>query len=199
LSGIVAKNVHHCTTETDMARITQETVEHVKRWEGLRLKAYPDPGSKNGEPWTIGYGHTSDAFLRVNPGMTITAEQAEDALWHDLDEAATKVLSLVKVPLTDNQLGALVSFAFNVGNGAFAKSTLLKKLNAGNYDAVPFELAKWVKNDGKTMAGLVNRRASEAGLWSRGAFVASRDVKPAPVGWWVALVAAIAALFGGKR
>jgi len=170
--------------------VNAETIAHLKRWEGCKLTAYPDPGSKNGEPWTIGYGHTSDSFLMVRRGLTITQAQADAALMHDADEAATAIKRLVKVPLTDNQTGALVSFVFNIGIGAFSKSTLLKKLNAGNFNAVPGELAKWVKNDGKTLSGLVNRRAAEAGLWAKGAFVASRTVtasKPSFFTWLLSL------------
>ena len=161
-------------------QVTPEVVQHVKRFEGCKLTAYPDPGSKNGEPWTIGYGHTSDGFLKVEKGLRITQDVADGALENDLNEIAAAVERLVKVKLNDNQFGALVSFTFNVGVGAFAKSTLLKKLNAGNYDAVPGELARWNKNDGKVMAGLTNRRAAEAGLWAKGAFVASNTVAAAP-------------------
>ncbi len=161
-------------------QVTPEVVQHVKRFEGCKLTAYPDPGSKNGEPWTIGYGHTSDGFLKVYKGLRITQEVADGALENDLNEVAAAVERLVKVDLNDNQFGALVSFTFNVGVGAFSKSTLLKKLNAGNYDAVPGELARWNKNDGKVMAGLTNRRAAEAGLWAKGAFVASNTVAAAP-------------------
>lgn len=167
-----------------MTQVTEETIEHLRRWEGLRLEAYPDPGSKDGNPWTIGYGHTSDAFMRVTKGMKITEAQAEAALRHDAEEAAAAVRRLVKAPLSGNQLGALVSFVFNVGEGQFKKSTLLKRLNRGEYDAVPAELAKWKYNDGKVMQGLVNRRAAEAGLWAKGEFVASQNVQPetAPAG-----------------
>lgn len=168
-----------------MSKITPETIEHVKRWEGLRLTAYPDPGSRDGTPWTIGYGHTSDAAFPVVKGATITAERAEQLLMHDLEAAAAIVDGAVKVPLTDNQRGALISFVFNVGPGGkgkpgFLTSTLLKKLNAGQYDAVPGELAKWKYNDGKVMEGLINRRAAEAGLWAKGSFVASNTVAAAP-------------------
>lgn len=161
-------------------QVTPEVVQHVKRFEGCKLTAYPDPGSKNGEPWTIGYGHTSDGFLKVEKGLRITQDVADGALENDLNEIAAAVERLVKVKLNDNQFGALVSFTFNVGVGAFSKSTLLKKLNAGNYDAVPGELARWNKNDGKVMTGLTNRRAAEAGLWAKGAFVASNTVAAAP-------------------
>lgn len=191
-----------------MARtINRETVEHVKRWEGLKLTAYPDPGSRDGTPWTIGYGHTSDGFLKVTRGLTISPKQAEEALEYDLNETAAKVDELVKVELSDNQFGALVSFAFNVGLGAFAKSTLLRKLNKGEYAAVPSELARWTKNDGKVMAGLVNRRAAEAGLWAKGEFVSSKGVKAdkvAPpivdketVSWGAGILATLGSLFAG--
>lgn len=164
-------------------RLNAETIEHIKRHEALRLRAYPDPGSRNGEPWTIGYGHTSDVFMAVKRGLEITEKQADAALEWDLEEAAGTVRSLVKVPLTENQFGALVSFVFNVGAGNFAKSTLLKRLNAGQYDAVPGELAKWVFNDGKRMAGLVNRRAAEAALWSKSGAVAGRTAVARPSGF----------------
>jgi lysozyme len=164
-----------------MARtVTPDVVAHVKRFEGCKLTAYPDPGSVNGEPWTIGYGHTSDSFMPVRKGMSITQAQADAALEHDLNETAAAVDRLVKVHLTDNQFGALVSFTYNVGVGAFQKSSLLRKLNAGDYDAVPAELARWNKNDGKVMKGLTNRRAAEAGLWAKGSFVASNTIPAAP-------------------
>ena len=161
-------------------KVARETLEHVKRWEGLKLEAYPDPGSKDGNPWTIGYGHTSDNFMRVKKGMRITEAEAEAALAHDLAEAEEAMLRHVKVPLTDGQKGALTSFIFNVGEGNFKRSTLLKRLNAGAYDEVPGQLAKWVYNDGKKMKGLVNRRAAEIGLWSKGSFVSSRTVEAEP-------------------
>ena len=134
--------------------VAKETIEHVKRWEGLRLEAYPDPGSKDGTPWSIGYGHTSDRFMTVHKGLKITEAQAEAALEHDLGEAEDILRQLVKVPLTDGQRAALTSFVFNIGEGQFAGSTLLRKLNAGDHDVVPDQLARWVYNDGKKMTGL---------------------------------------------
>lgn len=191
-----------------MARtVNRETIEHVKRWEGLKLTAYPDPGSRDGTPYTVGYGHTSDGHLKVYRGLTISPKQAEDALEFDLNETAAKVDELVKVELSDNQFGALVSFAFNVGTGAFAKSTLLKKLNTGDYAAVPAELARWTRNDGKVMQGLVNRRAAEAGLWAKGEFVSSKGMKAdkeAPpivdketVSWGAGILATLGTAFSG--
>lgn len=143
-----------------MARkVTPFVIEKLKQWEGCRLIAYRDPAGI----WTIGYGHTGPD---VKPGMQITQEQADRLLMGDLARFEFAVDRAVKVPLTDNQFGALVSFAFNVGAAAFDKSTLLKRLNQGNYSAVPGELARWNRAGGKQLAGLVNRRAAEAVLWA---------------------------------
>ena len=134
----------------------------IQEFEGRRLEAYKCPAGI----WTIGYGHTSAAGApEVKPGMVITKQEANDILIRDLVKYENAVDRLVKVPLTQNQFDALVSFAFNVGEGALAKSTLLKKLNAGNYDAVPAELMKWTKGGGKELPGLVRRRRAEAAMW----------------------------------
>lgn len=134
----------------------------IKEFEGVRLKSYKCPAGV----WTLGVGHTSAAGPpAVKPGMEITNAQAMKILANDLVKFENGVDSLVKVPLKQNQFDALVSFAFNVGLGALGKSTLLKKLNAGQYDAVPAELMKWTKAGGKELPGLVRRRRAEAALW----------------------------------
>lgn len=145
-----------------MRRITQEGLELIKAHEGLRLTAYPDPGS-GGDPWTIGYGSTKG----VTPGMTITQEQAEQRLRDDLDFAEQCVCRMVHddVTLTDNQFAALVSFVFNVGCGNFQKSTLLQMVNAGRFDEAAAQFLRWNKAAGKVMAGLTKRRADEAELF----------------------------------
>lgn len=164
-----------------MARaINAETLAHVKRWEGFRKDAYPDPGSVNGLPVTIGYGQTRRNGKPIKMGDTITEAAASAWLETELARVSGVVERLVKVPLTDNQHGTLVSFVYNVGDDAFSKSTLLKKLNAGDYAAVPAQLARWNKNDGRVMEGLTNRRAAEAGLWAKGEFVASNNVEAKP-------------------
>lgn len=163
-----------------MAALNAEALAHVKRWEGFREKAYPDPGSANGLPVTIGYGQTRRNGKPIKLGETITEAEASKWLVNELARVTGVVHRLVKVPLTDNQLGALVSFTYNVGDNAFASSTLLKKLNAGEYAAVPAQLARWNKNDGKVMEGLTNRRAAEAGLWAKGEFVSSNTVTAKP-------------------
>lgn len=112
----------------------------------------------------------------------ITKADALVQLKARLATVAATVERLVKVQLTDNQFGALVAFTDNVGVGSakvagFSTSTLLKKLNAGDYNSVPAQLARWNKNDGNVMEGLTNRRAAEAGLWAKGSFVATSTVE----------------------
>lgn len=152
-------------------RISETGLALIKQWEGLRLRAYRCPAGV----WTIGYGHTGN----VRAGMEITEEDADALLVSDLATFERAVAQAVKVPLTQHQFDALVSFAFNVGVEAFRKSTLLRKLNALDYAAVPGELAKWVYAGGRKLDGLVSRRAAEAGLWVRGSHVAGRDVPAA--------------------
>lgn len=133
----------------------------IKKWEGLRLKAYLCPA---GVP-TIGYGHT----YNVKMGQTISMAQAELFLDHDYQDAEEQVLSLVKVPLTENQLGALTSFVFNLGAGNLRISTLLRKLNLGDYRGAAEQFGAWNKarvNGVLTVLdGLTKRRADEKNLF----------------------------------
>lgn len=170
-------------------RINDEGLKLIKQWEAFIPFAYDDfdppkarrkikPGDKVNGTLTIGYGSTG---AHVRPGTTIIEAEASELLLDDLDRFERTVERKVVVPLNDNQFAALVSFCFNVGEGAFGGSTLLKKLNKGDYASVPAELAKWVTSKGKRLQGLVNRRAAEAGLWAKGSFVTSNtvDAKPA--------------------
>ena len=97
--------------------------------------------------------------------MVWTLAQCDAAFLKDMREFESHVKRLVKVPLTQWQYDALVSFTYNAGAGALAKSTLLKKVNAKNWDAAALEFHKWCKSNGKVLAGLVRRRASEALLF----------------------------------
>lgn len=158
-----------------MARkVTPEVLSKIKQWEGLKLKPYRDIAGV----WTDGYGNTNGV---VPNGPEITLAKAEADLRRNLATAEAAVDRLVKVALSDNQFGALVSFVFNVGVTAFAGSTLLRVLNLGDYAAVPAQMARWNKitaNGKKVVSkGLANRRAAEIGLWASGAFVASADVE----------------------
>jgi len=133
-------------------KLENETL--IKKWEQLRLKAYkPTPN----DVWTIGWGHTEG----VRPHMTITRQQAQEYFESDIEWAERAVNQLVKVPLTQNQFDALVSFVFNVGRGAFASSTMLRKLNNKDYGGAANEFPRWNKQKGKVLRGLVRRRAEE--------------------------------------
>lgn len=151
--------------------INADTIKLIKEYEGRVLTAYPDPATKNdpvkkGEPWTIGYGHTGRlAGPDVNKGDVITVEIADLYLKADLDKAGERVSKLVTVPLNDNQFGALVSFYFNVGEGTFKKSSVLKNVNEKNFGTVPGRLALYRLADGKVFEGLVRRRNAEGALW----------------------------------
>lgn len=169
-------------------RINDEGLKLVKQWEAFIPFAYDDfdppkkrrkikPGDVVRGTLTIGYGHTGPD---VKPGDTLTEEEASALLRRDLSGVEAAVERLVKVPLNDNQFGSLCAFVLNIGEGAFGKSTLLKKLNFGDYASVPSELAKWVTSKGKRVQGLVNRRAAEAGLWAKGSFVSSNTVEAKP-------------------
>jgi lysozyme len=137
----------------------------LKKFEGCKLKAYRCPAGI----CTIGYGHTSAAGSpEVTDGMTITQKQCDDILRQDLVKYETAVTGLVKQPLTQHQFDVLVDFAYNAGVGALKSSTLLKKVNAGDFDAVPAELMKWTKGGGKVLPGLVRRRQAESAWWSAG-------------------------------
>ena len=128
----------------------------IKGAEGLRLEAYPDPGT-GGEPWTIGYGHTGG----VKPGDQISEEQAEELLKADLAVFEECIEQNCAQPPTQGQFDAMVSFAYNVGCKAFANSTLLQLLNAGDPDAASQQFARWSKAGGHVMPGLARRREAE--------------------------------------
>lgn len=139
---------------------SENCVKFVADHEGLSLKAYPDPGT-GGAPWTIGCGRTTN----VHPGDTCTKEQAMGWLREELDGFAKKVQNCVMVPLSQNRLDALTSFVYNVGLGNFQKSTLLRKLNSGDYAGAANEFQKWNKAAGRVLPGLTKRRADEAALF----------------------------------
>lgn len=143
--------------------VNDATIALIKEFEGLRLEAYPDPGSKNGLPATIGYGHTKGVKL----GDKISVAQAEAFLKEDIANTEAIIAKYVKVPLNENQHGAIVSFVYNINENLFAKSSVLKFINQGKLDSVPGRMALYRLNDGKVMAGLVRRRTAEGALWMK--------------------------------
>lgn len=133
--------------------ISQQGIELIKKFEGIRYQAYLD---SVGIP-TIGVGHTKGVVM----GDKITDHQVDEFLRQDLESAEYAVNSLVKVELKQAQFDALVSLVFNIGSGAFSKSTLLKLLNKGRYDMAADQFPRWNLAGGKILLGLTKRRAAE--------------------------------------
>lgn len=137
----------------------------IKQFEGCKLTAYPDPGT-GGAPWTIGYGWTQTVDGKpVRPGMTIDQATADRLLKTGLVSYENDVLRLVKVKLSQGQFDALVSFTHNLGSRSLSTSTLLSKLNAGDYAGAADEFPRWNKAGGKVLNGLTRRREAERALF----------------------------------
>lgn len=137
-------------------------IQFIEGCEGYRSVAYPDFGGV----WTIGYGTTRyPSRLRVKEGDSCTEAQAQEYLKHDLGWAEKAVNDLVKVPLTQNQFDALVSFTYNLGRNALATSTLLKDVNMSLFLDASEQFKRWDKVDGKIVDGLTNRRLLEAQMF----------------------------------
>jgi lysozyme len=135
----------------------------IRKFEGLKLRAYLCPSSI----WTIGYGNTFyENGSKVQEGDKITLDRADRLLFFVVQKFEAEIKKLVKSEINENMLGALTSFAFNVGAGNLAKSTLLKKVNANPNDlTIRDEFNRWTKASGKVLNGLVTRRKAEADLY----------------------------------
>lgn len=185
---------------------SERGLQLIREAEGLRLKAYRDSVGVA----TIGYGHTG----RMSPppvfaNTSITRAEAEAYLLSDVKACEEIVRRNVAVPLTQGQFDALVSWVFNLGEGNLRVSTLLRKLNAGDYKGAAKEFERWVYAGEKVLPGLVTRRQAERELFERSdAFPQTGDwPKPpprpeVPQGFWATIVAAITqwfrGFFGGK-
>lgn len=132
-------------------------IKLVMRFEGFRARAYKCPAGV----WTIGYGHTGG----VSPLDQVTWREAKDLLRKDLRKAEQAIQSLVKVKLNQDQHDALASFVYNVGEGAFRDSTLLKLLNRGEYLRAANQFKRWNMAGGRVLGGLERRREAEANLF----------------------------------
>lgn len=132
----------------------------LKESENCKLEAYKDGGGV----WTLGWGHT----FGVKAGMTCTQDQADYWLEHDLREVEESVNLYVRVTLSQEQFDSLVDFAYNVGVNALRTSTLLKKLNAGDYAGASNELLRWDHDNGVQVKGLTVRRQKEKALFDSG-------------------------------
>lgn len=138
--------------------VSNKGVDLICEFEGKRLVAYDDGVGV----WTIGFGTIKyPNGVRVKKGDTCTLDQAKEYMRHDLIEFEHTVNSSVKVPLNQNQFDALVSLAYNIGSNAFKSSTLVKKLNTGDYQGAADQFNVWVNAGGKRMQGLANRRDKE--------------------------------------
>lgn len=139
--------------------VSNKAKEFLKGFEGLQLKAYKCPAGV----WTIGYGSTGS---HVKAGMTVTKEQADVLLNKDIaprEDKLTRILG--RTPTTQNQFDALFLLAYNIGMGAFEKSTLLRLHRNAEYEEAANEFLKWNKAGGKVLNGLSNRRKIERSLY----------------------------------
>jgi len=138
-------------------KISQEGIALIKKFEGCELTAYQCSAGV----WTIGYGHTKG----IEEGMEITQQEAEDMLVEELHEYENYINDNVTAPLSQNQFDAMVSWVYNLGPANLKASTLLKVLNAGDYDGVPAQIKRWNKAGGVTLDGLIRRREAESLLF----------------------------------
>lgn len=138
-------------------KISSEGLSLIKKFEGCKLEAYKCSAGV----WTIGYGHTKG----VEEGMTITKDQAEEMLLEELVEYEKAVEEAVHNQLDQCMFDALVSWTYNLGPTNLNSSTMLKVLNAGEYDEVPAQIKRWNKAGGKVLEGLIRRREAEALLF----------------------------------
>lgn len=160
-------------------KISKNGLKAIREHEGVRNKAYLDSGGV----WTVGVGHTAARGAPIpKKGLVLTDEEVLEVLDRDLDHFEGKVNGLVKVPLSQNQFDALVSLCFNIGEGAFANSTLLRKLNNKDYQGAADQFLVWVKVGGKKVQGLVNRRVKERSLFLNPvSAVRTPEVAPEPI------------------
>lgn len=137
--------------------IAWSAVDEIARSEGCRLKAYRCPAGQ----WTIAWGHTEG----VRPGDTMTQAQADETLRIDLSIFSESVKSMLTRQASDNELGAMVSLAYNIGLAGFRKSTVLRKHNEGDLQSAARAFGLWNKSKGQVLSGLTARRAREAALY----------------------------------
>ena len=150
------------TNKKQSNNLSDNGMSLLEQFEGLRLEAYLDSAGIA----TIGWGSIKyPNGNKVKLGDKITKAQAKEYKLHDLKEFESTVNTSVKVHLTQNQYDALVSISYNIGSNAFKNSTLLKKLNSGDYKGAAEQFLAWNKAGGKKVQGLVNRREAERKLF----------------------------------
>jgi lysozyme len=149
-------------------RISDQGLTLIKAFEGFSAEPYMCPAGKR----TVGYGHVitvaSPLWVHMSSTLPLTKKQAMDLLRQDVCYAEEVINADVKVALTQNQFDALVSFTYNIGAGAFARSTLLKLLNQSDYDGASAQFMRWIYIGKKESAGLVRRREAERAMFDAG-------------------------------
>ncbi len=146
---------------------TRTAADLIKKWEGYSDVPYQDSAGF----WTIGYGHrivAGDPYYPQGAQQKITRAEADALLARDMATARAAVLQYTRVPLTSAQLDGLTSFVYNVGVNAYRNSTMLRKLNEGDYTGAAGEFGRWIYAGGQRLAGLVNRRADEQQTFNSG-------------------------------
>jgi lysozyme len=144
-------------------RASDKGLALIHSFEQCRLEAYPDPGSRDGTPWTIGWGSTGPGIAR---GTVWTQAQADERFKQDISGREAKLRAiLASSPTTQAQFDALLSLGYNIGMDALAGSTVMRRHRAGDYAGAANAFAMWNKNDGKVMRGLVRRREAEAAMY----------------------------------
>ena len=162
--GIVGSKTFEAlaTNKKQSNNLSDNGMKLLEQFEGLRLEAYLDSAGIA----TIGFGTIKyPNGSKVKLGDKITKAQAKEYKLHDLKEFENTVNTFVKAPLNQNQYDALVSLSYNIGSNAFKNSTLLKKLNSGDYKGAAEQFLSWNKAGGKKVQGLVNRREAERKLF----------------------------------
>jgi len=152
-----------------LVKVNDAAIDLICEFEGFVDHWYPDPALGWKVP-TCCYGHTDAAGppkYADGKDRKFTKAEGRSILAADLEKVATSVFKMVTIPLNPNQFGALVSFTFNLGQGNLSKSTLLKRVNAGQFELAAKEFKKWNRAGGKVLAGLTRRRAAEAALFMK--------------------------------
>lgn len=143
--------------------INQAGIDLIKKWEGFKAETYRCSAGV----LTIGYGTTKAAGVGIDPqpGMRITEAEAEAYLRKTVDKFAASIRSSITAPINENEFAAFVSLAYNIGPGAFRKSSALKHFNAGDKAKAADAILLWNKAGGRVLKGLQNRRAEERALF----------------------------------
>ena len=142
--------------------LSEKGLSLIKEFEGFRSAAYLCPAGL----LTVGYGHLCRREEGYRLGQAISKQTADELLRRDVCYAEDAVRRLVKVPLSQNQFDALVSFVFNLGETTFRKSSVLRNLNANNFERAMFWLSKYTFADKKKLNGLIRRRKAEIELFN---------------------------------